>query len=74
MSQSYHKLAESQAECQEMPGENYNERFEVRDFRNKHFLMVDDAYLNGYAKKLDVYATAVYLSLWSCCPFYIIFA
>ena len=37
--------------------------FEVRDLRHKEKFMVDDYYLNGYAKKVGVYATAVYLSL-----------
>lgn len=41
----------------------YTKTFEVRDFRTKQFFMVDDAYLNGYAKHLDPTTTAVYLSL-----------
>jgi hypothetical protein len=37
--------------------------FKVRDFRDKGFFMLDDAYLNGYAKHLDPITTVVYLSL-----------
>lgn len=37
--------------------------FKVRDFRNKNFFLMDDAYLNGYAKFLDPSTTVVYLSL-----------
>jgi len=37
--------------------------FKVRDFRNKHFFVVDDLYLNGYAKLFPVTTSAVYLSL-----------
>lgn len=37
--------------------------FKVRDSRNKEFFIVDNIYLNGYAKKLGVHATSVYLSL-----------
>lgn len=37
--------------------------FQVRDLRNHGFWVADDVYLNGYAKHLDVYATAVYISL-----------
>ncbi len=40
-----------------------NKTFEVRDFRNKQFFMVDDAYLNGYAKLCGSNATLVYLCL-----------
>jgi len=39
------------------------EKFKVRDFRNKGFFTLDDEYLNGYAKYLGVNATAVYISL-----------
>jgi biotin operon repressor len=39
------------------------EKFKVRDFRNKGFFTLDDAYLNGYAKYLGALATAVYISL-----------
>jgi biotin operon repressor len=35
----------------------------VRDFRNKGFFLVDDTYLNGYAKHLGTTASMVYLSL-----------
>jgi len=37
--------------------------FEVRDLRRKEKLFIDDDYVNGYAKYLDTFATAVYLSL-----------
>lgn len=37
--------------------------FEVRDMRHKEKFQVDDLYLNGYAKKVGVYGTAVYVSL-----------
>jgi len=39
------------------------EKFKVRDFRNKGFFMIDDVYLNGWAKRLKPTATAVYISL-----------
>lgn len=35
----------------------------VRDFRNKQFFMVDDAYLNGYARHLGVTASMIYICL-----------
>lgn len=35
----------------------------VRDFRNKQFFMIDDAYLNGYARHLGVSASMVYICL-----------
>lgn len=35
----------------------------VRDFRNKNFFLMDDAYLNGYAKLVSPSVTAVYMSL-----------
>lgn len=38
-------------------------KIEVRDFREKAFFMVDDAYLNGYARVCGLSATGVYLSL-----------
>jgi hypothetical protein len=38
-------------------------KFEVRDLRHKEKFVVDDFYLNGYARICGVYATAVYLSL-----------
>ncbi len=37
--------------------------FKVRDLRHKQFFMVDDAYLNGYAKFCGINATGVYCSL-----------
>jgi predicted transcriptional regulator len=37
--------------------------FKVRDFRNKGFFLLDDAYLNGYAQLFDPITTVVYLSL-----------
>ncbi len=36
---------------------------EVRDFREKAFFLMDDAYLNGYARLCGLAATGVYLSL-----------
>lgn len=40
-----------------------NDTFEVRDFRDKHFFIVDDVYLNGYAKMLGTNASMVYFTL-----------
>lgn len=37
--------------------------FKVRDFREKEFFLVDDLYLNGYARHLGASASMVYLSL-----------
>ena len=37
--------------------------FKVRDLRKKDQFKIDDKYLNGYAKILGVYSTAVYASL-----------
>ena len=37
--------------------------FKVRDFRNKSFFLVDDVYLNGFAKILGPHAACVYFSL-----------
>lgn len=37
--------------------------FKVRDFRNKSFFMVDDAYLNGYAKILGTTTSMVYFAI-----------
>lgn len=37
--------------------------FKVRDFRNKGFFLLDDAYLNGYAKLLPISTSVVYFSL-----------
>lgn len=39
------------------------DKFEVRDHRNKQMFRVDDEYLNGYAKLCGVNATLVYLCL-----------
>lgn len=40
-----------------------NQHIEIRDLREKQFFMVDDAYLNGYARLCGINATGVYLSL-----------
>jgi len=40
-----------------------NDEFKVRDLRNKQFFMVDDAYLNGYARLCGWKATLVYMAL-----------
>jgi len=40
-----------------------NDLFEVRDMRVKEKFQIDDAYLNGYARKCGIYATGVYVSL-----------
>jgi hypothetical protein len=37
--------------------------FKVRDLRNKQFFVVDDVYLNGYARLLGAIASVVYFSL-----------
>ncbi len=37
--------------------------FEVRDLRDKEWFIVDDRYLNGYARYCGIYATGVYLVL-----------
>jgi hypothetical protein len=37
--------------------------FEVRDRRTKERFFLDDAYLNGWAKRCGIYATGVYVSL-----------
>ena len=37
--------------------------FEIRDIRKKEQFVVDDIYLNGYAKVCGVYATGVYIAL-----------
>lgn len=39
------------------------DKFEVRDYRNKQMFRVDDEYLNGYSKLCGVNATMVYLCL-----------
>ena len=36
-----------------------NEEFEVRDIRDK-FYIIDDVYMNGYARVCGIYATGVY--------------
>jgi len=38
-------------------------RFEVRDLRSKEKFIVDDKFLNGYARFLGIYAVGVYTSL-----------
>jgi len=40
-----------------------NDQFLVRSLRNKQHFIVDDAYLNGYAKLCGPNATLVYLCL-----------
>jgi biotin operon repressor len=40
-----------------------NQTFEIRDSRFKEKFMVDDAYLNGYARKCGISATGVYVAL-----------
>ena len=39
------------------------EKFEIRDMRNKDKFVIDDKFLNGYAKVVGIYATGVYMSL-----------
>lgn len=39
------------------------EVFEIRDIRKKEQFVVDDAYLNGYARICGIYATGVYVAL-----------
>lgn len=39
------------------------EEFEVRDLRDKERFVIDDKFLNGYAKYLEIYAVGVYCSL-----------
>jgi len=39
------------------------EQFEVRDLRKKDKFVIDDEYLNGYARICGIYATGVYVSL-----------
>lgn len=43
--------------------ENNQEKFEIRDLREKGRFIVDDKFINGYARFLDVYAVGVYNSL-----------
>jgi DNA-binding transcriptional ArsR family regulator len=40
-----------------------NSNIEIRDLRRKEYFQVDDAYLNGYARKCGIYATGVYIAL-----------
>lgn len=40
-----------------------NDLITIRDLRNKAHFLIDDAYLNGYAKKCGIYATGIYMSL-----------
>jgi len=42
---------------------NSQEKFEVRDLRDKNRFVVDDKFLNGYARFLGIYAIGVYNSL-----------
>jgi len=42
---------------------NYQTNFEVRDLREKDRFIVDDKFLNGYARFLGIYAVGVYNSL-----------
>jgi hypothetical protein len=37
--------------------------FKVRDFRQKQFFIIDDIYLNGFAKQLGVTTSMIYISL-----------
>ncbi len=39
------------------------EEFEIRDIRKKEQFVVDDIYLNGYAKLCGIFATGVYMAL-----------
>jgi len=43
--------------------QNNSEKFEVRDLREKEWFVVDDKFLNGYARFIGVYAVGVYSSL-----------
>ncbi|RLC34436.1 hypothetical protein DRH14_02990 [Candidatus Shapirobacteria bacterium] len=38
-------------------------RFKVRDMRNKEKFVIDDKFLNGYAKFVGIYAVGVYIAL-----------
>jgi hypothetical protein len=42
---------------------NNQEKFEVRDLREKGRFIMDDKFLNGYARFLEIYAVGVYSSL-----------
>jgi len=43
--------------------ENKQEKFKIRDLREKSKFVVDDKFLNGYAKFLGIYCVGVYSSL-----------
>ena len=49
--------------CSKMINENNQDKFEVRDLREKERFIVDDKFLNGYARFLGIYAVGVYSSL-----------
>jgi DNA-binding transcriptional ArsR family regulator len=40
-----------------------SEPMEIRDAREKEFFIIDDAYLNGFAKVCGIQATATYMAL-----------
>ncbi|MCK9597071.1 helix-turn-helix domain-containing protein [Candidatus Pacearchaeota archaeon] len=40
-----------------------NEQIKIRDKRNKEWFVIDNAYLNGYAKIFGAIGTAIYISL-----------
>jgi predicted transcriptional regulator len=42
---------------------NFDEEFEVRDLRDKNWFILDNEFLNGYAKYIGIYAVGVYSSL-----------
>jgi len=42
---------------------NNQEKFEIRDLRDKERFVVDDKFLNGYARFLGIYCVGVYNSL-----------
>lgn len=46
-----------------MKEKNQEEQFEVRDLREKSKFIVDDKFLNGYARFVGIYAVGVYSSL-----------
>jgi len=43
--------------------ENNQEKFEIRDLREKGKFVVDDKFLNGYARFLGIYCVGIYNSL-----------
>jgi len=43
--------------------EDNQEKFEIRDLRDKNRFVVDDKFLNGYARFLGIYCVGVYNSL-----------